>query len=149
MIQMMHCSLKGDSCTVKDSLLHRMMFLLHWKSKIKSVLVSLHHDQVPWSVAIIISPHRFHHEFHAATLKAHWPKNVLRVLMPALRKLGDSHGHIIVAPQPARGELGGGAVPRYSWNCDYSDITVSFAQGQNICVRITRQQPELTPKKKI
>jgi len=37
--------------------------------------------------------------------KAHWPKNVLRVLMPALRKLGDSHGHIIVAPQPARGVI--------------------------------------------
>ena len=104
--QMMHWCLKGDSCTVKDSLLHRKMFR-HWKSKIKSVLVSLHHDQVAWSVAIIISPHRFHHEFHPAMLKAHWPKNVLRVLMPALRKLGDSHGHIIVAPQPARGELGG------------------------------------------
>lgn len=104
--QMMHWCLKGDSCTVKDSLLHRKIFR-HWKSKIKSVLVSLYRDQVAWSVAIIISPHRFHHEFHPAMLKAHWPKNVLRVLMPALRKLGDSHGHIIVAPQPARGEPGG------------------------------------------
>eukprot|EP00913_Durusdinium_trenchii_P014093 g13227.t1 len=42
-------------------------------------------------------------ELQVAIDKAHWPKNVLRVLMPALRKLGDSHGHIIVAPQPARG----------------------------------------------
>ncbi|CAJ1435072.1 unnamed protein product [Effrenium voratum] len=36
---------------------------------------------------------------------AHWPKNVLRVLSPLLRKLGDSHGHLIVAAQPARGVI--------------------------------------------
>ncbi|CAE6924796.1 unnamed protein product [Symbiodinium sp. CCMP2592] len=37
--------------------------------------------------------------------KEHWPKNVLRMLTPCLRKLGDSHGHIIIAAQPARGAL--------------------------------------------
>eukprot|EP00435_Cladocopium_sp_Y103_P050813 s334_g15.t1 len=37
--------------------------------------------------------------------REHWPKNVLRMLMPALRKLGDSHGHIIIAPQPAKGVI--------------------------------------------
>ena len=43
-------------------------------------------------------------ELLVAIEKEHWPKNVMRQLMPALRKLGDKCGKIIVAPQPARGE---------------------------------------------
>eukprot|EP00931_Biecheleriopsis_adriatica_P117984 TRINITY_DN93454_c0_g1_i1.p1 TRINITY_DN93454_c0_g1~~TRINITY_DN93454_c0_g1_i1.p1 ORF type:complete len:535 (-),score=182.81 TRINITY_DN93454_c0_g1_i1:51-1622(-) len=37
--------------------------------------------------------------------KAYWPKMVMRALTPALRKLGDAHGHLIAAAQPSKGTI--------------------------------------------
>lgn len=35
--------------------------------------------------------------------KEFWGKHVMRVLMPSLRKLGDSHGNLVASAQPAKG----------------------------------------------